>query len=44
MIVKTCGNNARRQNYKGSVLRMSHKEKGPVESQEQDGWMRLKMM
>jgi hypothetical protein len=25
-------------------LRISQKEKGPVESQEQDGWMMLKMM
>jgi hypothetical protein len=39
IMVKTCGNNVRRK-----CLRISQKEKGPLESQERDDWTMLKMI
>jgi hypothetical protein len=39
--VRACGNGARRKNCERNYIQ---KEKGPLESQERDGWIMLKMI
>jgi len=39
IMVRICGNNVRRK-----CLRISQKEKGPLENQERDDWTMLKMI
>jgi hypothetical protein len=43
-MVRTCRKNAKRINYEESIQKYSSKKKGPLESQEGDGWTMLKMI